>query len=184
LGLKALLLLVVVVHFQVFAFYTQHRGFLIDETLQLLRKMQFSKRALRTYHLPDEEQKQIQMITAILLHLVQFSATVPESLKSPTLSWSTLVDATVDPSYPVKCLTAVTEASCQFWTGVLQRVTGSKTQDLSEAKGILENLVADLLMTLNLPEYPASAPILEVITNKSFHQTIRLYLMRGHGVCG
>jgi hypothetical protein len=134
--------------------------------------MQFSKRALRTYHLPDEEQKQIQMITAILLHLVQFSATVPESLNSPILSWSTLVDATVDPSYPVKCLTAVTEASCQFWTGVLQRVTGSKTQDLSEAKGILENIVADLLVTLNLPEYPASAPILEVITNNTFHQTI------------
>ncbi|XP_078180180.1 PHD finger family protein isoform X2 [Carex rostrata] len=147
----------------VFAFYTQHRGFLIDETLQLLRKMQFSKRALRTFHLPDEEQKQIQMITAILLHLVQFSATVPDSLKSPVVSWSTLIDATVDPSYPIKCLTAVTEASCQFWTGVLQRLTGSKTQDLSEAKGILENLVSDLLMTLNLPEYPASAPILEIL---------------------
>ncbi|KAJ4812552.1 Nipped-B-like protein [Rhynchospora pubera] len=147
----------------VFAFYTQHRGFLIDETLQLLRKIQFSKRAIRTYHLPDEEQKQIQMITAILLHLVQFSATVPDSLKSLNVSWSTLVDATVDPSYPIKCLNDATEASCHFWTGVLQRVTGSKTQDLSEAKGILENLVADLLVTLNLPEYPASAPILEVL---------------------
>ncbi|KAJ3669807.1 hypothetical protein LUZ60_010131 [Juncus effusus] len=148
----------------VFASYAQHRGFLIDETLQLLRKMQYSKKALRTFHLPDEEQKQIQMITAILLHLVQFSAPVPAAFKSPSLSWTTLVDASLDEGYPMECDKAATEACCQFWTGVLQRVTSSKAaSDASEAKGVLENLVQDLLVTLNLPEYPASSFILEVL---------------------
>ncbi|CAM0905131.1 unnamed protein product [Alopecurus aequalis] len=142
--------------------YTQHRNYLVDETLQLVRKLQFSKNAMRTYHLADEEQKQIQMITALLVHLVQFSANVPDSLKG-TVNWSTIIDASVDTSYPIKCHEAATEACCLFWTNVLQRFTTAKSQDMSEAKGIIENLVQDLLTVLNLPEYPAAAPILEVL---------------------
>ncbi|XP_020095025.1 nipped-B-like protein isoform X2 [Ananas comosus] len=146
----------------VFASYTQHKSFLIDETIQLLRKLQFSKRALRTYHLADEEQKQIQMITALFVQLVQFSANVPDSLKT-TVNWNTILDASIDASYPMNCHEAATEVCCIFWTSVLQRFTTAKTQDVTESKVILENLVMDLLMTLNLPEYPASAPILEVL---------------------
>ncbi|XP_073005499.1 sister chromatid cohesion protein SCC2 [Typha latifolia] len=147
----------------VFASYTQHRSFLIDETIQLLRKLQFSKRALRTYHLPDEEQKQIQMITALLVQLVQFSAVLPDSLRT-TVNWNSILDASIDAGYPVKCHEAATEVCCLFWTSVLQRfTTTAKTQDVFEPKAVLENLVMDLLMTLNLPEYPASAPILEVL---------------------
>ncbi|XP_039139288.1 sister chromatid cohesion protein SCC2 isoform X2 [Dioscorea cayenensis subsp. rotundata] len=146
----------------VFASYTQHRNFLIDETLQLLWKLQVSKRALRSYHLPDEEQKQIQMVTALLIQLVQSSANFPETLKS-TPSWNTILDGSVEASYPTKCHEGATEACCLFWTSVLQRFTHAKAQDISEAKVILENLVMDLLTTLNLPEYPASASILEVL---------------------
>lgn len=149
-------------HIQVFASYTQHKSFLIDETIQLLRKLQFSKRALRTYHLADEEQKQIQMITALFVQLVQFSANVPDSLKT-TVNWNTILDASIDASFPMNCHEAATEVCCIFWTSVLQRFTTAKTQDVTESKVILENLVMDLLTTLNLPEYPASAPILEVI---------------------
>ncbi|KAL6647205.1 hypothetical protein ACP70R_014642 [Stipagrostis hirtigluma subsp. patula] len=146
----------------VFSSYTQHRSYLVDETLSLLRKLQFSRNAVRTYHLADEEQKQIQMITALLVHLVQFSANVPDSLKG-TVSWSTIIDASVDSSYPIKCHEAATEACCVFWTNVLQRFTAAKSQDMSEAKGIIDNLVQDLLTILNLPEYPAAASILEVL---------------------
>ncbi|XP_062190537.1 sister chromatid cohesion protein SCC2-like isoform X1 [Phragmites australis] len=146
----------------VFSSYTQHRSYLVDETLHLLRKLQFSRNAVRTYHLADEEQKQIQMITALLVHLVQFSAIVPDSLKG-TVDWSTIIDASVDTSYPIKCHEAATEACCLFWTNVLQRFTAAKSQDTSEAKGIIDNLVQDLLTMLNLPEYPAAASILEVL---------------------
>ncbi|KAL5197683.1 hypothetical protein ABZP36_001195 [Zizania latifolia] len=146
----------------VFSSYTQHRTYLVDETLQLLRKLQFSKNAIRTYHLADEEHKQIQMVTALLVHLVQFSAIVPDSLKG-TVNWSTIVDASIDASYPIKCHEAATEACCFFWTNVLQRFTAAKSQDMSEAKGIIDNLVQDLLTILNLPEYPAAAPVLEVL---------------------
>ncbi|EEE66449.1 hypothetical protein OsJ_22834 [Oryza sativa Japonica Group] len=139
-----------------------NKTYLVDETLVLLRKLQFSKNAIRTYHLADEEHKQIQMITALLVHLVQFSANVPDGLKG-TVNWSTIVDASIDASYPIKCYEAATEACCLFWTNVLQRFTAAKSQDMSEAKGIIDNLVQDLLTILNLPEYPAAAPVLEVL---------------------
>ena len=129
--------------------------------LQLLRKLPCSKRTSRTYHLPDEEQKQIQMITALLIHLIQYCADLPESVKS-RLTYNSIHDISVDGDFPIKCYEAATESCCNFWTNVLQRVTTAKTHDVLEAKTILENLVMDLLTTLNLPEYPASASILEV----------------------
>ncbi|KAK1272735.1 hypothetical protein QJS04_geneDACA008026 [Acorus gramineus] len=146
----------------VFISYVQHRSFLMDETLQLLWKLPYSKRAFRAYHLPDEDQKQIQMITGILIQLVQCSANLPEAYQT-TITSNSNVEASVDASCPIKCLEAATEACCIFWRNVLQRFTNAKTHDISELKVIMENLVMDLLTTLNLPEYPASATILEVL---------------------
>uniref|UniRef100_A0A2N9ILA6 Sister chromatid cohesion protein n=1 Tax=Fagus sylvatica TaxID=28930 RepID=A0A2N9ILA6_FAGSY len=144
----------------IFYSYTQHRTYVIDEILQLLWKLPSSKRALRSYHLPDEEQRQIQMITALLIQLVHCSANLPEALRQAS-SGNPILEVSIDSSYPVKCHEAATEACCLFWTRVLQRFASSKTQDASEMKVMMENLVMDLLTTLNLPEYPASAPILE-----------------------
>ncbi|KAK9107321.1 hypothetical protein Syun_023332 [Stephania yunnanensis] len=143
----------------VFSSYTHHRNFLVDETVQLLWKLPFSKRAVRAYHLPDEEQIQIQMISALLIQLVQCSASVPETLRQP--SSTSILEVSIDASYPSICNEAATDACCLFWTRVLQRLTTVKAQDVSELKVSIENLIMDLLATLNLPEYPASANILE-----------------------
>lgn len=102
------------------------------------------------------------MITALLIQLIHFSANLPEALRQAS-NGNTILDVSIDSSYPIKCHEAATEACCLFWTRVLQRFTTVKTQDASELKVMMENLVMDLLTTLNLPEYPASAPILEVI---------------------
>lgn len=145
---------------QIYYTYTQHRAYVMDEALQVLLKLPFSKRVPRTYHLPDEEQKQIQIITALLIQIVHCSGNLPEVLRQtsgvPTL------DVSVDGNYPTKCHEAITESCVLFWSRVLQRLTGSKTQDSAELKIMIENLVVDLLVSLNLPEYPAAAPILEV----------------------
>lgn len=146
----------------IFYSYTQHRTYVIDELLLLLWKLPSTKRALRTYHLPDEEQRQIQMVTALLIQLVHSSANLPEALRKAT-SGSTILEVQIDSGYPTKCHEAATDTCCLFWTRVLQRFTSVKTQDASELKVMMENLVMDLLTTLNLPEYPASAPILEVL---------------------
>ncbi|GFY86985.1 PHD finger family protein [Actinidia rufa] len=146
----------------IFYTYTQHRTYVMDEVLQLLLKLPFSKRIPRTYHLPDEEQRQIQTITALLIQLVHSSANLPEALRQAS-NGNLIFEVSIDASYPNKCHEAVTETCCLFWSRVLQRFTSTKTQDASELKTIMESLVMDLLTTLNLPEYPASAPILEVL---------------------
>ncbi|KAK9118958.1 hypothetical protein Scep_017051 [Stephania cephalantha] len=116
----------------VFSSYTQHRNFLVDETVQLLWKLPFSKRAVRAYHLPDEEQIQIQMISALLIQLVQCSASIPETLRQP--SSTSILEVSIDASYPSICNEAATDACCLFWTRVLQRLTTVKAQDVSELK--------------------------------------------------
>ncbi|XP_059644870.1 sister chromatid cohesion protein SCC2 [Cornus florida] len=146
----------------IFYTYTQHRTYVMDEVLQLLLKLPFSKRIPRTYHLPDEEQSQIQMFTALLIQLVHCSANLPEALRKAPNS-NPILEVPTDANYPGKCHEAVTETCCLFWSRVLQRFTSTKTQDVSELKTMVENLVTDLLTTLNLPEYPAAAPILEVL---------------------
>ncbi|RDX75201.1 Sister chromatid cohesion protein SCC2, partial [Mucuna pruriens] len=146
----------------IFYLYTQHRTYVIDEMVQLLWKLPYSKRALRSYHVREEEQRQIQMVTALLIQLIHCSANLPDALRKAS-NGNAVLEASVDASYPIKCHEAATEACCLFWSRVLQRFASVKTQDASELKSIIENLVTDLLTTLNLPEYPASAPILEVL---------------------
>lgn len=146
---------------QIFYFYTQHRTYIMDELLQILFKLPSSKRALRNYHLPDEEQRQIQMITALLIQLVHCSANLPDALRQASAT-NSLLEVSVEADYPTKCIETANEACCLFWSGVLQRFATVKS-DASEVKQMMENLVNDLLTTLNLPEYPSSAPILQVM---------------------
>jgi cohesin loading factor subunit SCC2 len=142
--------------------YSQHRTYVIDEISQLLWKLPSSKRALRAYLLPDEEQRQIQMVTALLIQLVHNSTSLPETSRQAA-SGNSILETSVDVGYLTKCHEAATETCCLFWTRVLERFTSFKGQDASEIKLIIENLVMDLLTALNLPEYPSVSPILEVL---------------------
>ncbi|KAL0647848.1 hypothetical protein Bca4012_046139 [Brassica carinata] len=142
--------------------YAQHRTYVIDELSQLLWKLPSSRRVLRTYLLPDEEQKQIQMVTALLIQLVHNSTSLPETLRQASCA-NSILETPVDDGYLTKCHEAVTETCCLFWTRVLERFASAKAQDASEIKVMIENLVNDLLTALNLPEYPSVSPILEVL---------------------
>jgi cohesin loading factor subunit SCC2 len=48
-------------------------------------------------------------------------------------------------------------------------VTAAKSQDMSETKEIIDNLVQDFLTILNLLEHPAAASILEVLSVLLLH---------------
>ncbi|GAB2215655.1 hypothetical protein Droror1_Dr00020047 [Drosera rotundifolia] len=54
------------------------------DTYNLTRewKLPRSKRVIRTYHLPNEEQRQIQLITALLLQFVHHSANLPDAFRT------------------------------------------------------------------------------------------------------
>ncbi|XP_076883333.1 sister chromatid cohesion protein SCC2-like [Bidens hawaiensis] len=148
----------------IFFSYPQHRVYVMDELLQLLLKLPLSKRIPRTYHLADEEQRQIQMISALFIQLIHCSVNLPDFLREASDN-NPLINIGIDSSYPHKSQESVTEACCLFWGRVLQRFANSKNQnqEASDFKIMLENIVTDLLTTLNLPEYPASTHILEVL---------------------
>eukprot|EP00250_Pteridium_aquilinum_P012903 c21018_g1_i1 orf=256-5733(+) len=159
----------------IFSYYSQHRTVILDEILSLLWKFPSSKRHLRTYHLPDEESKQIQMLTALILQLVQCSVSLPDALDG--LMPTTCLDANdgsnsalkcMDPANNVpnnasKCIDPAMEASTYFWRNVLQRWTMPKAHDGSDIRCLVENLVTDLLTTLNAPEFPAANVLLQVL---------------------
>eukprot|EP01018_Ginkgo_biloba_P004991 Gb_41687 [translate_table: standard] len=146
----------------VFCAYSGHRTVVMDEITRLLWKLPSSKRNLRAYHLLDEEQKQIQMITALVIQLVQCSVTLPEPTEADFAANAAPDTADVACS-PSKCFEPAMESCRHFWGNVLQWLTVPKCQDGSDIKVILENLVVDLLTTLNVPEYPAASLLLQVL---------------------
>jgi len=54
------------------------------------------------------------------------------------------------------------EVTSHFWQNVFQRWAAPKTPDGADAKGIVDNLLVDLLTTLNVPEFPAASLLLQV----------------------
>ncbi|KAH7414591.1 hypothetical protein KP509_14G000800 [Ceratopteris richardii] len=174
-NLQLLQLKAIEVTCMIFSHYLQHRTTILDEILSLLWKFPSSKRYLRTYHLPDEESKQVQMLTALILQLVQCSASLPDSWDSITMNdgWDVndgLIDAPkyIDPATEVsnnvsKGVDPAMEASTYFWTNVLQRWTMPKSHEGTDIRLLVENLVTDLLTTLNAPEFPAANVLLQVL---------------------
>ncbi|KAH9298518.1 hypothetical protein KI387_030200, partial [Taxus chinensis] len=146
----------------VFNSYPEHRTIIMDEIILLLLKLPSSKRNLRAYHLPDEEQKQIQMTTALVLQLVQCSVTLPQPIKSG-LAVNAACGGGADDCDPSKCFDPAIESCRYFWGNVFQYLSVPKSQDLSEIKIIIENLAIDLLTTINVPEYPAASLLVQIL---------------------
>lgn len=146
----------------VFSSYSEHRTLILDEIIELIGKLAPSKRNVRAYHLPDEEQKPIQMITALVLQLVQCSVTFQEPTEA-TLIVSAKCN-TIDGDYnPSKCFEPATECCRHFCGRILQLLAAPKSRDISDIKVIIENVIVDLLTTLNVPEYPAASLLLQVL---------------------
>ncbi|XP_024530333.1 sister chromatid cohesion protein SCC2 isoform X2 [Selaginella moellendorffii] len=137
----------------VFNIYPQHQTVMIDELLSMLWKLPSSKKNLRTYHLPEEEHKQIQMLVALLLQLVQCSVALPE-LRTGQEKASTDTR---------KCFEPAVSICNYFWRNVFQRWAVPKAQEGSDVKLVMENLVLDLLATINVPEFPAASLLLQVL---------------------
>ncbi|TKY56285.1 Nipped-B protein A [Spatholobus suberectus] len=140
----------------VFYLYTQHRTYVIHEMVKLWT-LPISKQALRSYQVLEEEPREIQKIHC--------GANPPDALRKASIG-NAVLEVSVDASYPTKCHEAAIEACGLFWSYVLQCFANLNTLDIPKLQSRIENLVTDLLTTLNLPEYPASARILEVLCDR------------------
>ena len=66
--------------FQIFTKYEKHRRLLLDDILASIARLPSSKRSLRSYRLNSEEH--IQMLTALVLQLIQCVVVLPERFQS------------------------------------------------------------------------------------------------------
>lgn len=164
---------------QVFSKYNKHRRLLLDDILASIARLPNSKRSLRTYRLNSDEN--IQMLTALVLQLIQCVVELPEELAQDNKNKSASdgdtqnskdsKDSKVEEKKPELNMdrdvlvcnryeTAMTTAY-SFLSVFLQK-TGSKNEEI-DYRPLFENFVQDLLATVNKPEWPAAELLLSLL---------------------
>ncbi|XP_025832337.1 nipped-B-like protein A [Agrilus planipennis] len=142
----------------IFTRYEKHRRLLLDDILASIARLPSTKRSLRTYRLSGDEH--IQMLTALVLQLIQCVVALPENITKP--------DKQSENSHPVdqdvlicnKYEKATTTAGT--FLAVFLSKCGSKSEDI-DYRPLFENFVQDLLATVNKPEWPATELLLSLL---------------------
>jgi len=157
----------------VFAKYDKHRKLVLDDILASIARLPQTKRSLRTYRLNKSEN--IQMLTALVLQLIQCVIGLPEKMGRPKEKEKEKKkeddammmeeeedepiidrDVYVNNKYESAMATAV-----QFLTVFLKKC-GSKSEDI-DYRPLFENFLQDLLTTVNTPEWPAAELLLSLL---------------------
>ncbi|ELU12686.1 hypothetical protein CAPTEDRAFT_160616 [Capitella teleta] len=171
----------------VFTRYEKHRQLIVEDILSSLARLPSSKKNLRSYRLNAEEQ--IQMVTALLLQLIQCVVKLPRPEKEEKnmeerdetdrqrreREKNELMDkeVTIITSYENAMRTAHS-----FLVVFLRKCTSKGDDDY---RPLFENFVYDLLATVNKPEWPAAELLLSLLgrllvqqfSNKSVDMSLR-----------
>ncbi len=163
-----------------FSKYEKHRKLLLDDILASIARLPSSKRSLRSYQLNPTTH--IQMLTALVLQLIQCVVVLPKRLADPQAQAKQKQraeekekekekdedvvdledeeerdrDVLVNDRYTTAMATAH-----QFLV-VFLRKCGSKNEDV-DYRPLFENFVQDLLTTVNTPEWPAAELLLSLL---------------------
>uniref|UniRef100_A0A669BXW2 Nipped-B protein n=1 Tax=Oreochromis niloticus TaxID=8128 RepID=A0A669BXW2_ORENI len=134
----------------VFSRYEKHRQLILEEIFTSLARLPTSKRSLRNFRLnssdQDGEPMYIQMVTALVLQLIQCVVHLPSD-KDVFEEYDTKVGAQL--FFVFRC--------------------GSK-QGEEDYRPLFENFVQDLLSTVNKPEWPAAELLLSLLGRLLVHQ--------------
>ena len=153
----------------IFTKYEKHRRLLLDDILASIARLPSSKRSLRTYRLNSEDH--IQMLTALVLQLIQCVVVLPENIVQNKISKKeddeekkdekkTHVDADV---LIINRYENATRTAANFLTVFLNKC-GSKGEEV-DYRPLFENFIQDLLATVNKPEWPAAELLLSLLGN-------------------
>lgn len=167
---------------QVFSKYDKHRRLLLDDILASIARLPSSKRSLRTYRLNSDEN--IQMLTALVLQLIQCVVELPEQLAKNSSSGgnkSTSENsgsgglkedpappskgdsgASVDRDVLISHRYEMAMGTAYSFLSVFLQKTGSKNEEI-DYRPLFENFVQDLLLTVNKPEWPAAELLLSFL---------------------
>lgn len=140
----------------IFTRYETHRRLLLDDILASIARLPSTKRSLRTYRLNSEEH--IQMLTALVLQLIQCVVALPEKSKkdkdkNPDKRQKVDDDVLICNKFEKATSTAGT------FLKVFLSKCGNKSEEI-DYRPLFENFVQDLLSTVNKPEWPATELLL------------------------
>ncbi|XP_078287021.1 nipped-B-like protein isoform X4 [Rhinoraja longicauda] len=156
----------------VFSRYEKHRQLILEEMFASLAKLPTSKRSLRNFRLNssdmDGEPLFIQMVTALVLQLIQCVVHLPANEKDSSMldedgEKKIDQDVLITNSYETAMRTA------QNFLSVFLKKCGSK-QGEEDYRPLFENFVQDLLSTVNKPEWPAAELLLSLLGRLLVHQ--------------
>ncbi|KAF7267144.1 hypothetical protein GWI33_019635 [Rhynchophorus ferrugineus] len=148
----------------IFTRYESHRRLLLDDILASIARLPSTKRSLRTYRLNSEEH--IQMLTALVLQLIQCVVALPEKPNSKKDK-----DKDKEKDKPQQSVDddvlicnkfeKATSTAGTFLTVFLSKC-GNKSEEI-DYRPLFENFVQDLLSTVNKPEWPATELLLCIL---------------------
>ncbi|XP_029115450.1 nipped-B-like protein A isoform X4 [Scleropages formosus] len=152
----------------VFSRYEKHRQLILEEIFTSLARLPTSKRSLRNFRLNssdvDGEPMYIQMVTALVLQLIQCVVHLPSDKDADDEQDKKVdQDVLITNSYETAMRTA------QNFLSVFLKKCGSK-QGEEDYRPLFENFVQDLLSTVNKPEWPAAELLLSLLGRLLVHQ--------------
>ncbi|XP_075123769.1 nipped-B-like protein isoform X2 [Leptodactylus fuscus] len=153
----------------VFSRYEKHRQLILEELFTSLARLPTSKRSLRNFRLnssdDDGEAMYIQMVTALVLQLIQCVVHLPSDRENEEEVSNKKIDQDVfiTNSYETAMRTA------QNFLSIFLKKCGSK-QGEEDYRPLFENFVQDLLSTVNKPEWPAAELLLSLLGRLLVHQ--------------
>ncbi|CAH1393670.1 unnamed protein product [Nezara viridula] len=156
----------------IFSKYEKHRKLLLDDILASMARLPSSKRSLRSYRLNVDEQ--IQMLTALVLQLVQCMVVLPHNLDNKQ-------ECDFDPDVIIVSKFKTARSTASNFLYVFLNKCSSKSEEI-DYRPLFENFVQDLLTTVNKPEWPAAELMLSVLgnllvnnfVNKSLEMSLRV----------
>ncbi|XP_026758153.1 nipped-B protein [Galleria mellonella] len=151
----------------IFTKYEQHRRLLLEDILASIARIPSSKHNLRSFQLSSDQH--IQMLTALVLQLVQCVVTLPETLcksfekdkdKEPNTESDSKKHVDKDLLIISKYEAAISVGGT-FLTSFLNKCR-SRSEEV-DFRPLFENFVHDLLTTVNKPEWPATELLLSLL---------------------
>ncbi|KAM9510027.1 nipped-B-like protein isoform 2-T3 [Guaruba guarouba] len=155
----------------VFSRYEKHRQLILEEIFTSLARLPTSKRSLRNFRLNSSdtygEPMYIQMVTALVLQLIQCVVHLPSTEKDSNSEEESNKkvdqDVLITNSYETAMRTA------QNFLSIFLKKCGSK-QGEEDYRPLFENFIQDLLSTVNKPEWPAAELLLSLLGRLLVHQ--------------
>ncbi|KAF4533148.1 hypothetical protein B566_EDAN001690 [Ephemera danica] len=167
----------------IFTRYEKHRRLLLDDILASIARLPSTKRSLRSYRLSSEEN--IQMLTALVLQLMQCVVALPDRLhhSSSSDAHSNSTQASENDKKTNNANNILFHAENNFqvdkdvlivskydiamqlagnFLTVFLNKCGSKNEEI-DYRPLFENFVQDLLTTVNKPEWPAAELLLSLL---------------------